>query len=198
MLTTYLILSALLTSVPDRLELVLTFDQDYAATVSEPRTLTIDAGHTTVVSDLDLGESVEGALLELVSRTSTKATFRVQVQYETSVSISNEGPHLDLVEWKHFTSEWRDIHPVTRTRFRVPKFSQEERSRFPKVSVMDLKEAVRAAGGDGWLELIRSVSGVYDAPAGVDISAIRVRVTPLGGGATKSPFILDFVIPMGC
>jgi hypothetical protein len=198
MCATSLLLWVLLAGGPDRLEFVLTFDQHYPASTDEPRTLTVDVGHTKVVSDLDLFELVEGALLDVVSRTAAKTSFRVQVQYETSVSISKEGPHLDLLEWKHYTSEWREIQPVTATRFRIPEFSQEERSRFPRVSAVELMEAVRAAGGDGWLELIRSVTSVHDQPARVDISVIRLRVTPLTGGASKPASILEFPIPMGC
>ena len=197
MFTAVLTLCLLLASGADRLEFILTFDPNYVIATGEPRRLAVDAGHTTVVSDLELGDSVEGALVDVLSR-SSKISFHVQVQYETSVSISNEGPHLDLVDWKHHTSEWRDLQPVGTTRFRIPGFSQEERSRFPRVSAMELKEAVRAAGGDGWLELVRSVTSVHDAPASVDISLIRLRVTEVSGGGPKPTFTVEFLITMGC
>ena len=33
-------------------------------------------------------------------------TYRVRVQYETSLGLSAEGPHLDLTDWKHCVSDW--------------------------------------------------------------------------------------------
>src|SRR5688572_31178406 len=96
----------------ERVHFDFAFDPNSAVTTATSRIVDVASGQTAVITDLELGDSVEGAILELVSEPSNLASFSVQVQYETSVTIMNEGPHLDLVEWKHYTSEWRNIERI--------------------------------------------------------------------------------------
>ena len=143
-------------------------------------------GRTVSITDLELGDVVEGATVELAVGPAPAGEWRLQMQYETSLSISDEGPHLDLLDWKHHTSEWRDLERLSPTRFRVPTLTEEEQERFPSYRPEELREAVLKAGDEGWLELLGGGS--------VGVSSIRLRVIAPGA----EPFVVAFSIAMGC
>lgn len=147
---------------------------------------------------LELGDSLENAIVELTPCSRLPSHPRVQVQFETSVTIMNQGPHLDLLDWKHHTSNWRDTISLGDCRFQLPKFGEDERLLFPKVGEQEFREAVLAAGGTVWASLLRSHAQPHDPPATVDISTIRVRILVQSGAEWKETFRLVFKVPMGC
>lgn len=59
------------------------------------------AKHTTSVIDLDLAESIDGQEITL-NFPDDLVHYRILQRYRTSMSISAEGPHLDLIDWRHF------------------------------------------------------------------------------------------------
>src|SRR5688572_20552919 len=66
-----------------------------------------------IAVDVELGDTIFGQAIVLVPRNGTEQkNFRIQAQYETSLTILNEGPHLDLLDWKHFRSEWSDLEQL--------------------------------------------------------------------------------------
>jgi len=160
--------------------------------VVEPdRLFRVLLGEKVLVRDLELGDSLEDAVVELSWGDAPSAAWVVQMQFETSLSIGDEGPHLDLLEWKHFTSEWRDLDRLASTRFHVAALTEEARARFPAYKPAELAVAVRAAGGEEWLERMEQ-----GAQGHVDIGVMRLRVTD--PAAPDRPFIVEFLIPMGC
>lgn len=180
--------------VDQPMTVVVHLSPDVESKDERPRTFKVVPGEKVSIHDLELGESVEGALVEVIGGASEPA-IRVQMQYETSVSIMNEGPHLDLLEWKHFTSAWLDLERDSKGRFRVGTVRDDERSQFPQVNRVELLEAVRTAGGDGWAHLVKGVSSPLEYPATVDLSAIRLRLVY---GKFETTFVVEFRIPLGC
>jgi len=163
------------------------------------RTYHMSRGQILLVSDFELGDSVEGQLVSIRVPPDIGADCRVQSQYETSVTIGDEGPHLDLVDWIHHTSDWVDAKRLGRKRgFRLPVLSESDRTRFPEVPVWELRDAVLERGGQHWVDLIQDVEGPLDLLTLVDVSVIRMRVV-CGAGATADVVgTLEFQIPMGC
>jgi len=35
--------------------------------------------------------------------------IKLYQSFENSITIINEGPHCDLVKWKHYNSEWKEL-----------------------------------------------------------------------------------------
>lgn len=70
--------------------------------------------------DLGLGDDVGGRVLRVRPAPGRDANYRVQVQFETSAAIGGEGPHIDLLDWKHCRSDWRSAPPEGRDGFRFP------------------------------------------------------------------------------
>src|SRR5258705_275474 len=60
------------------------------------------------------------------------------------------------------------------------------------------KIAVVKAGGDGWSELVKDITGPRDYPAAVGISVIRLRLVRPGPKKPEPFFAIEFLIPMGC
>jgi hypothetical protein len=162
-----------------------------------PKRFTNFSRSRTVV-DLELGESIEGQEIVLHPRPGASSDYRIEQQVETSLTVMDEGPHLDLREWKHNYSAWRRLESVGQNRFRVNHVSDAESYKFPKVSPAEIRAAVRRAGGPRWARLVRDVKGPHDYPSAVSVSKIKLRVSVREGGRWRVVNTLDFLIPMGC
>ncbi len=64
-----------------------------------------DMSSETISIDLEPGESIENQIIVLHANPNLSAEFRLEQRFETSMSFSDEGPHLDLLDWKHYRSE---------------------------------------------------------------------------------------------
>jgi hypothetical protein len=154
-------------------------------------------GPITTYLDLTLGESIERQLI--IIHSPVEQTFKVEMQYETSMALGDEGPHLDLVHWKHHTSPWQTIQPTAANAFPVPEIPEAELTRFPNVTTNDIVAAVRNSGAEKrWLDLARTCIGPNNGPCYVSTSRISFRISVKQNDAWKLAHTLNFSIPMGC
>lgn len=180
----------------------------------------IEPQGTSATFDLDLGDQLEFTLVEVVPHRDDGRSVRVQYQVETSLTIMDEGPHIDLVDWKHHTSNWTDLERVDSHSFRMPKIESdaEGAARFPAYDDDELYEAALAAGGQRWADIVRRWPAREDGRVGVGISTVRVRVLAAdaadaadaaatgeaggsgnaGDGNVETLFTLHIRVPMGC
>ena len=120
------------------------------------------------------------------------------MSFETSLTVSKEGPHLDLVNWKHYDSKWRELKKSGKNRFLTDSIGKAESSKFPGVSVMEIREAVLKAGGKEWADDVRKAQSPHDDPCSVGVSKIRFRILVKESGQWKLINTLEFSVPMGC
>lgn len=159
---------------------------------------------------LDLGDDVYGATLQVQPATPGE-TYRVRVQYETSLGLSADGPHLDLTGWKHCVSEWRTAQAIDALSFVLPAPTAEQGECFPRYTPGELETAVRAharKAGDPamaarWLDGLRTpVSDVSPRVSPVSpfvaISGVRVKIEALRNRTWVEVATVVFVPPMGC
>jgi hypothetical protein len=152
-----------------------------------------------IAVDVELGQTVYGQSVVLVPGSgSERRSFRAQAQYETSLTIMDEGPHLDLLDWKHYRSEWKDLEQVGSLEFRMPTYTEEDESRFPTVSSEEIYQAALKAGGSHWAEGVKQVQGPNDYPAGVGISIVRLRILVQEGREWRELHQIELRFPMGC
>ena len=168
-----------------------------AAEPAAPRRLT-NLAEKRIAVDLQLGEEIEGREVILYPRSGITLEFMIEQRIETSLTVSNEGPHLDLLDWKHYLSPWERLDEVGENRYRIRDVSNEEATSFPAVSPEEIREAVLRAGGERWAELVRDVKGPHDAPVLVGVSKISLKVSVKEGGDWKVINLIEFLIPMGC
>lgn len=157
---------------------------------------------------LEFGDETEGSVLRLLLAEGDPARYRVSVQFETSMAISGEGPHIDLVDWKHCQSDWRPAEPVAGSGFRLPAPSDRDHSCFPHATREELREAVKREldeygwekeQREHWLQLVRQVPKPGEQPSYVAISTVRVRIERLDDRGTWTLLTtIDFELPMGC
>ncbi|KAF1699480.1 hypothetical protein CSC62_00840 [Pseudoxanthomonas jiangsuensis] len=154
---------------------------------------------------LDLGDEVYGATLQLQPAHAGE-TWRVRVQYETSLVLSAGGPHLDLTDWKHCVSEWEPAARTGPVSFVLPTPTPEQQACFPDYTPAELERAVREAvmddpaQADRWLQGLRAGPAAKDSPVSpfAGISAVRARIEVLRKGGWVAVATLTFLPPMGC
>lgn len=147
--------------------------------------------------DLDLGESIENQTI-LLREASPDLEFKIEQQFETSLMVMDEGPHLDLTDWKHYRSEWREIRKLDDHKFLTLKLSEADSSKFPKVSMQEVYREVARRGDGKWARLARSARTVNDYPLGVGVNKISLRIKVREDNEWRVIKRLEFIIPMGC
>jgi hypothetical protein len=169
------------------------YDEEYEI---YPRTFENISKHPANV-DLDLGESIENQYIFLRAANS-ELEFKVEQQFETSLTVSNEGPHLDLTDWKHYRSEWREIRKLERNKFLILKVSDKESTRFPDVTMQEVRREIARSGDTKWVGLAAQAKTVNDSPLSVGVSKISLRIKVKEDGQWKIIKRLNFTNPMGC
>jgi hypothetical protein len=156
----------------------------------------------TIAIELGLGESILNQRIKLSSRC-TNVT--IEQQYETSLVIGNEGPHLDLIDWKHYTSDWELLKATAENRFRSKAYSVKDEQKFPEVNNEEIVAAVKTyfesfpgnRSAPQWISLVKEVSNAHQYPCCVAISRVFFKVKGKSNGKTFEKTIV-FQLPMGC
>ena len=172
-------------------------------TLSDAETTIAFPSSSVIRLDLGLGDSTAKSIT-LQPKTEGRQ-FRVEQRYETSLTLMNEGPHMDLVDWKHYISQWQ----VAEKRSGLTFLSKEVSSdRFPKVTQTEIIEAARAQSkkwasrgydaGERWVGLARQCKGPNEYPCGVSVSKVILRIMVREAGAWKEIQNIELIIPMGC
>ncbi len=149
---------------------------------------------TTVIS-LELGDTPENKTITILG--GNVEILNVYQKFETSITVMNEGPHLDLLEWNHYISDWVKLDKTDKNSFQTNGYNEEESNRFPEVSVPEIKQAVLKLGGERWYKLVSNIKSCTDYPCNVGISKIFFRIDYLKENSKHSKNLV-FNIPMGC
>lgn len=108
--------------------------------------------------ETELGDSVRMVKVEQGEDT-PREKLRIRFQYQTSLALGDEGPHLDLLDWKHCTTAWQSIADPGDGHFDIQPPTTRQASCFPSFGQAELLAAVRAHGGEGkWITLAKDVS----------------------------------------
>lgn len=180
---------------------------NFAHWVEQPEKINLnDVEDDTVKISVDLGEDINNRKFYLLPGKGTENVLITEF-YETSLSIMNEGPHIDLLDWKHFYSEpdtlsaEDDLFVYKTVSYNYEDFYQN----FPDVSGDEIRDAIRDHLDDDfrehtnrWVELAKDVESPFDPPAGVGLSTIFINVTGLDSDGEEFTKVIEFLIPMGC
>lgn len=151
------------------------------------------------VIDLDLAESIDNQEVTLNFR--DKGEYRMFQRYRTSMSISFEGPHLDLIDWRHFDSPWVALRALSARRFQTLAPYEMDSSRFPPTTTEEILKEVRRRVGTDWLEaleLVKECRGPNDGACAVMISSVYLRIQKRVGAVWTDAGLVEIRIPMGC
>lgn len=123
--------------------------------------------------------------------------IKIEQRYETSIVVNDEGPHLDLYDWKHYRSNWQELSCVKKGVYKSIKISREESHRFLQVPFSEVIEAVKEKGGNRWYELAKNAGSINNPPVGVGVSKISFRVSAYIDGRWTRVYTLHCRIPLG-
>jgi hypothetical protein len=130
--------------------------------------------------------------------------IKVEQQMETSLSISGRGPHVDLLEWKHHYSAWKELKRIGTGRWQSASFSTEELTSFPPFTIDEVKDQVRnqlkdfPEGLDHWLKLAETCTPPFDQACRIGTSRAVIRMSTRRGADWVEIKRIEIQIPMGC
>ena len=146
---------------------------------------------------LDLGETIQGQTFQIIK--SGLRDIKVEQQHETSLSISNEGPHLDLFEWKHFISDWIELVPIDKNKFKALSYSENDQGKFPDFTEKELIDYLNSIGEQDYADLIANPTYSDGSKHWwIGLSRVTIRVTGFDKENKLVTRIINFEIPMGC
>jgi hypothetical protein len=153
---------------------------------------------------MGLGE-LPSQIVALHPKMGSSSVFKIDQRHETSVSLNDQGPHMDLLEWKHHLSEWSELQCCGDNEFLTEKVQDLQ---FPDVSKEELVEAVRQKtdswrkegydSGERWLILAEQCESPFDYPCAVAVSKITLKISASDHGQWQKILEIDLLIPMGC
>lgn len=151
----------------------------------------------TIIIYAELGETIEGQEITIVSDQLTE--IMVEQRYETSITIMNEGPHCDLIDWKHYLSEWTVLKKNKYGKYKCETYSESDKERFPKISIVELKKTVKEFCGEDWYRLIANIKEPTEYPIGIGISRFYLRIQGLrNDNMQRVTKIIIVEMPLGC
>lgn len=155
---------------------------------------------TTTPQEVYFGDDLSNGMIVIKPDTDSGArgVFRISIQLETSMSLGDGGPHLDLVDWKHCTTEWQALSSAGQRRFKVPALSSISTDCFPDVSTEEIRAEIFKQGGERWVEVYDQarING-YDATY-IDVSTVRFKVEQQIENEWVPVTTLEMALPMGC
>ncbi len=159
----------------------------------------VESDEDTRAFSVRLGETPENRYL-MVKHHQEYRTIEVFQRHRNSVVLSNEGPHCDLVDYKHFNSSWKPLKMFSGPNniYKTITFSPEDSQRFVEVDMSDLKGHVSEFCGEEWAELIKDIDSLRDPNIGIELSQIHIRIVMTDIDGYKTEKIIIFEIPMGC
>jgi hypothetical protein len=127
----------------------------------------------------------------------------VEYSYRKSVTISDDGPHLDLIDWKSYQSPLRVAKQIEQG-WILPEMNNEK-DKFPPFQKKELIQAVRRAtrtyspsDARRWMAIARTCSTANELPCIVTLSHVTVRIFVKLNGKKQEIETLEMDVPMGC
>lgn len=145
---------------------------------------------------LELGETVEDKLLKIIPN--KEAKFYLLQRYENSISVSDEDGHCDLLNWKHYDSQWERLD-ITNNTFRTVGYTREEKEMFIATDMNEFKAEVLAHCGETYSAAIQTIDSPNTYPSYVTMSRIYLKfMIELPYAAKPIYRVVVFEYPMGC
>jgi hypothetical protein len=167
----------------------------------DSETTVVSVSPSLVLVNLGLGDAMAKAIMLYPAVPGTR--FKVEQRYETSLTVMDEGPHLDLLDWKHHVSEWEEVPSRDGVTFVSKEIVADE---FPSVTRAEIVQAVAAElkkwgqnfDGERWIGLAETCSGPRAGACNVSVSKIMLRVRVMETGGWKDVQTIEIAVPMGC
>lgn len=150
---------------------------------------------TTEIIDLDLECFSDIFKISVLDK--NKHDYKIEFRYETSITVQNEGPHIDLINWKHYRSPWATAKLDQKEQFvcQFPKGLVSKK--FPTVTMSEVRMAL-AKVDPTWVDHIKSVKTITEYPLDVGISRVYFRIFTKHNNAWRLIKTVCYNISLGC
>lgn len=146
---------------------------------------------------LELGDTLSTA--NIIVAAATAKNLRISLQLETSMSITADGAHLDLNDWKHCTTAWLPVTELPSLTFTLPDFDTINTDCFPAVTTAEIKTEVFKQGGQEWVDVLEEKGLPKDyQPVLITLSVIRIRIEQRIDSSWQPLTVIQLAVPMGC
>ena len=145
--------------------------------------------------DLDL--ECFSDIFRIMIQGTAKQNYSVEYRFETSITVQNEGPHIDLNNWKHYRSPWTTAQVNQAKQFvcELPKGLVSKK--FPDVEMSEVRKTL-AKIDPTWLDLIKHTKSVTEYPLDVGISRIYFRIYAKQGKGRRLVQAICYNVSLGC
>lgn len=157
-------------------------------------TITYKSKEMVVVS-LGLGDEIWDKTIKVLSN--DLSNVKIYQRYVTSVTISDEGPHLDLTDWKHYLSDWMIIPQNENGDYELLSSDSMDSQKFIEIDIEELKEEVRKIGGEYWYSLVKHIKSPTQYPSSIGINKVELLLTGYINNK-KIEMTIVFNLPLGC
>ena len=181
-------------------ELQLLNPEDFPA---DDDTHVVSANDGRIIVKLGLGETLN-KVISLQSHAGSHE-FKIEHSYETSLTLINERPHMDLLAWRHHRSEWVELPRNEDSNFVAHEVNS---TTFPAVTTDEIVAAVALesakwtqkgyAPGKRWLTVAKECKSAGSYPCGVAISKVFLRIMVKIAEQWQQILLIEFIAPMGC
>lgn len=138
--------------------------------------------------------------------------LKVEQQIETSMTISDEGPHLDLINWKHGRSPWVELSPLQPYVFAGNPITLKDEDRFPDYTKEEFYQAIieqekknEMMYGDlyyqneeRWLSIVKQEPQGNYLLYSPEVSTIRLRIKAKEGDTWQVIHTVEIAVALGC
>ncbi len=173
---------------PMDLKIGLHFKGEY----NKDQLITMNEGQSELF--LDLAEEIDS--ISILSQ----GEYRVLLQTHTSVTVMDEGPHIDLIDWKHGESSFSKLQKKDEA-FKFVDNSKE--ASFPVVSTQEIvlaltKEVDQHKLNKRWIDVAKNCRDAYSYPCAVAPSLYLFHIEKRVNGQWELVGKLRVIVPMGC
>lgn len=146
---------------------------------------------------LELGEDLDGKRLYIESK--VLENIRIEQRFQTTSGITLESEQCDLRNWKHYLSEWQELHMPEPNIFVTKVYTDEDSKLFPKVTATELKDAIKQNCVGNFISEAEKAVSVHEYPMWVSISQYYFRVSGYHRESKeKMSKIIKVNLPLGC
>ncbi|MBK8870747.1 MAG: hypothetical protein IPN19_06785 [Elusimicrobia bacterium] len=125
---------------------------------------------------------------------------KVEQKIETSLFLSDEnGPTIGLIDWKHHSTEWKELKNINSNHWRSAQFDPSEQEKFPEYSTIELRDYFIENFKDTderWIKIAGSCPSENNCMVLPSSTFLRIRVMREGAWTTIKQ--IQILIPVGC
>jgi hypothetical protein len=129
-------------------------------------------------------------------RVMEEGEFQIEARILTSLSIMDEGPHWDLLDWKHGESPWFKLKQDESDFVFDVKMEKDKFPEFENSELINYLEEQKVP--QRWVELAQKCKDKKTYPCGVSESHYQFRIYKKVDGKFKLYSEFELLPPMGC